>query len=1136
MGVADDFKPHAVLKGTQRDASHPDDHVWLSASAGTGKTYVLSARVLRLLLRGVKPDAILCLTFTKAGAAEMAERVHARLASWVRLDDTLLFNELEALGEAAGPEEVAKARTLFATVLESKSGGLRIMTIHAFCQTLLAGFPIEAGLTPGFRQVEGREQAALADSVLADLIVTARREGDQGLLDDFGTLSRALGEGDAKGFVMRAASSLDALNQVGPRLPAIVSRAVIGVTDFRMEDLVDACADGAFDRVSLQRVAQANRDWATKTGLEAAEAISDWLGRDPVARLDGLDNLARVWTTQKGTRRTGGPKDVDYAPAVDRVADWCDDLLATRKRAILAEQIRAALNAAWRFASAYDRAKRTRGLVDFDDLIKRARDLLSEPGMGEWIRFKLDQATDHILIDEAQDTNQSQWTIVEALTDEFWAGDGAKPDTLRTVFAVGDYKQAIFGFQGTDPRYYDEAGRAFRNRARDSDQTMLGLSLTQSFRSAAPVLTVVDATLAGLGSEALGAIDSSEPHQTARLGVPGSVVLWPPVSAETATDDDGDDEEQWASDAVRALASRIATQVRTWIDDGVTVAKDGGRAMRAGDIMILVRSRSTLAALIVARLVEEGVPVAGVDRLLLREPLAVQDLIAAARFAVQPGDDLNLGGLLVSPLVGWSQDDLYAAAYGRKGTLWDAVPAGATRDALLAILNAADFVTPYAFFEGLLSGPLQGRKKLLRRLGPDARDPIDELLSATLAFQAQGIASLEQFLHWFDTGEGEVVRDPDASGDAVRVMTVHAAKGLEAPIVILADATTDPNRKREQWAKWKIEEVAEELPLYSIRQAERRLVASLETSAADAKLRARQEHWRLLYVAMTRAAERLFVTGALGAQAKGEVPADSWYQAVANAIDTVGAVERTSPVWGGERLVGDNLVADTVLPVIATAAARAVSARPAWLDRVAPAEARPPRPLAPSSIGEDREAMPPPSDALAAAARRGVALHALFERLPALPTAQRRAAAEAWLAANGDDPALADVALAVISDPAFAFVFADNALAEAPVAGVVDGLVISGTIDRLAVSDDRVEIVDFKTGTRVPNSIDDVPVRYLRQMAAYAALMAQIYPGRAVRTSLLYTAGPVMLTLTEALLQAHKPGFATGQENLIADG
>ena len=1131
MAVADGFKQHAILEGAQRDASRPQDHVWLAASAGTGKTYVLSARVFRLLLRGVWPDAILCLTFTKAGAAEMAERVHARLASWVRLDNIRLHQELEALGEASGPAAVAEARTLFARILESRNGGLRIMTIHAFCQTLLAGFPIEAGLTPGFRQIEGREQAALAETVLADLMVNATREGDQQLLDDFGALSLALGEGDAKGFVMRAASALEALNEVGPKLEPIVNAAVIGRVDFEAQDLANACSDGAFDRLSLERLARLNREWGTKSGNAAADGIADWLAGKPELRLQTLDALCRIWTTGKGERRKQGPKAPDYADVVDRVADWCDGLLAVRKRAALARQIRAALNAAWRFAYAYDVAKRSRGFVDFDDLIKRARHLLAEPGMGDWIRFKLDQATDHILIDEAQDTNRSQWAIVEALADEFWAGDGAKVDTPRTIFAVGDFKQAIFSFQGTDPLHYRHAGAHFAKRAEESAQEMLQLSLTRSFRSAAPVLAAVDATLAVLGEAALGAIDVSERHETAR-DLPGSVILWPPAVAGSGDDDDEDnsdeDEESWASDAARTLATQIARQVRSWLDDGLKVGKDGPRTMHAGDVMILVRSRSTLAALIVARLMEEDVPVAGVDRLLLREPLAVQDLVAAARFAVQPDDDLTLAALLVSPLLGWSQGDLYALAFERKGRLWDAIPAGDTRAALLSILNAADYVTPYAFFENLLSGPLQGRKKLLRRLGPDARDPIDELLSAALLFQTQGIASLEQFLHWFDTGEGEVVRDPDASGNAVRVMTVHGAKGLEAPIVILADATADPNRKPEQSVKWQIKDVGEALPLYRIRGAERKLVASLEASANDAKQRGREEHWRLLYVAMTRAGERLFVTGPLGPSSKGIVPRDSWYQAIDLALGSIDAEDGTVPIWGHERRVGDPLVFGAA-QAIASVEGCNTGASPDWIHRSAPVEARPPRPLAPSSIGEDREAMPPPTPDRAEAARRGVALHALFERLPALPTDTRRAAALNWLSTTGDDPDLADVALSVINDPAFDFVFATNALAEVPVAGVVEAIVVSGTIDRLALTDDRVEIVDFKTGSRMPATLDDVPVRYLRQMAAYAALLRQIYPERTVFASLLYTQGPKMIPIPEAILQRHKPGFEAGQ-------
>ena len=461
-------EPFSVLKDTQAAASSPDTDVWLSASAGTGKTYVLAARVLRLLLRdGVRPDSILCLTFTRAGAAEMAERVHSRLAWWARLDDKTLKHELFALGERDDPEDVARARTLFASVLEARGGGLRVMTIHAFCQTLLGSFPLEAGLAPGFRAVEGREQAALASGVLGVLAEGAERERDARLIAALRALSRRLGEAGTQSFLLRAAKNVDALETLPEGIEAVVRRALDVPADFSPADIVEACEEDNFDRDTLFDLGQLLAEWG-KRGEERANIISDWFHGEPETRAAELGKLHLVWNKADGDPRTGKgqvPTDPRYEPLAARMRDWCGDLLARQQRAALAQDIAHGLHAARRYARAYAEAKKAAGLVDFDDLIGKAVALLTEPGMGAWIAYKLDQATDHILVDEAQDTNERQWEIVKALAGEFWAGDGARGDALRTLFTVGDYKQAIFGFQGTDPRYYADAGEDFGARA-----------------------------------------------------------------------------------------------------------------------------------------------------------------------------------------------------------------------------------------------------------------------------------------------------------------------------------------------------------------------------------------------------------------------------------------------------------------------------------------------------------------------------------------------------------------------------------------------------------------------------------------------------------------------------------------------
>jgi ATP-dependent helicase/nuclease subunit A len=549
--------------------------------------------------------------------------------------------------------------------------------------------------------------------------------------------------------------------------------------------------------------------------------------------------------------------------------------------------------------------------------------------------------------------------------------------------------------------------------------------------------------------------------------------------------------------------------------------------------MILVKRRGDLAALLVARLYAEGVPVAGVDRLRLNAPLGVQDLLAAIRFALQPDDDLSLASLLVSPLIGWTQDELMVAAPRERGSLWRHLGRTQPDDRLAplnAILARADFATPYQFIEELLSGPLDGRAKLLRRLGAEARDPIEELLNAALTFEQTTTPSLQRFLDWFDRGDVDVVRDPSAPLDAVRVMTVHGAKGLQAPLVILADATVDPAQSPRSILRWTPNDIAHPLPIVRPRTEERG--GPLDGLLEATEQREREEHWRLFYVAATRAEERLVIAGALGSRSGGIPPEASWYAAAARGLDALGV-----PNEGGERrFAGEGPIAPARPRGPKVAAPVEAIPLPAWVKTDPPVEQRPPRPLSPSSLGDDAVSDPPPSAAMRAAAERGSLLHGLFERLPALAAERRVEAAHRWLAQQGvvdaDQGAdLAAAALTVIDDPRLAPVFGADALAEAPVAAVVDGVVVSGTVDRLLVLPDRVLVADFKTARRPPATLDEVPVYHLRQMAAYAAALAAIFPGRAIAATLVYTAGPTLFELPPDLLAAHKPGLPTTEQS-----
>ena len=1132
--MATRLKPLHQLRDDQARAADPAIHASLSASAGTGKTQVLTARVLRLLLGGAAPEHILCLTFTKAGAAEMANRIGERLARWVRMKGADLRKELFAIGAANDDGSVERARRLFAEVLDAP-GGLRIQTIHSFAQTLLAAFPAEAGITPGFRPIEGREEQQLARRTLAGLVADAEagRGGYPGLIADIQALSRRLGEREAERYLLSCARQPEAMRAFAfPDYVESALRSHLGLPEGDVAALVAArCHDNSFDCALLQAVAEGHRRWGVKTALPAAAQIDEWLARSPEERCQTLGTLATIVFTQAGERRkiSAGllkafPDAQDHC---DRLAEEIAELVTLLRQGELVAAQAAGLRAGAAFADAYTRAKRAAGVADFDDLIRWTRDLLATPGMGEWVRFKLDRRTDHILVDEAQDTNAAQWSIVSALTEEFFAGEGASRHH-RTLFMVGDFKQAIYGFQGTDPREFDAARERFRERAEtlqaaanDSDTPVRAwrdLSIDRSFRSAQAVLDVVDAVIADVGPAQMGLPDQPNPHRAHLADRPGRVELWTPFALDDGDDGDEAGEEGWLPEPARLYAAELARTVKGWIADAAPLATTG-KPITPGDILILVRSRGELASLIVARLFKEGVPVAGIDRLHLSSPLAVKDLMAAIAFAVQPLDDLNLAGLLVSPLFGWSQDDLYDLAFGRNGALWTELKRRAgegelfaqAHATLLELLRQADFVTPARFLENILSGPLGGRRRLLGRLGPAARDPIDELVAAALEFERVETASLDRLLAWFGSGDVEIKRDPSAPANAVRVMTVHGAKGLEAPVVILADATADPAKLGERNGPVALD-FAEAGRAPVIRPRKEELGEPYTGIIARQKQRDLEEHWRLLYVALTRAAERLVVAGL--APARGTLPGDCWHARVRAGMERLGAEQ------DGGVLSYRGTVPSLPGKSIARRPPPPPPALPGWLHRAAPIEARPPRPLAPSQLVEDREAAPPPSPELRAAARRGVLLHALFERLPGVAPDLRRPAALHWLehSAGVDEPALREELVSavcgIIGDDRFARLFAPGSLAEAPIAATLpDGRVVAGTVDRLLVDGDRVQVVDFKTGRQVPAGPADVPAAHRLQMAAYAGALQVIFPGRRVETALLYTAGPRLIAV-----------------------
>ncbi|ROP90679.1 DNA helicase/exodeoxyribonuclease V subunit A [Stella humosa] len=1140
----------AAAAAAQRAAADPAVSAWVGASAGTGKTTVLTNRILRLLLAGAAPERLLCLTFTKAAAAVMAIRLHRVLGRWATTDEAALGEELHRLeGQVADEKRRDAARRLFARVLDTP-GGMRIQTIHSFCQSLLSRFPIEAGVPPHFDIADDNTAAELLQAALNATLAAAA--ADQALGAAVAEVARHVRE-DAfldllrqlLGRRGRLARMRDQAGGLEPLLNRIAAALGVDPEATEASVLASGCGPGSCDEASL-RMAARGLAAGTEKEAERAGIILEWLDR-PAARVEAMAAYRRAFLTKEGTvlaRLVNKGTAAAYPAAETTLRDEAHRLLALQEQA-RAAAVRAATAALLRLGQAilvrYEQAKAARALLDYKDLILRTRALFDLPGIAPWVLYKLDGGIDHVLVDEAQDTSPDQWAVVAALAEEFFAGRSAR-ETDRTLFAVGDVKQSIYSFQGADPDAFRRMRAHFQARAEAVDAVWRPVELMVSFRSTEAILTAVDTVFAGVeAKDGLADTGRGDPavieHLVSRLGQTGRVEVWPllaPAAAEEEAPWSPPVDQRFAVSPIARLARRIARMVRRWLDEG-TILESAGRPIRPGDVLVLLRRRTAFAAQMVRAFKDAGVPVAGIDRMVLPQQMAVMDLAALGRFVLLPEDDLNLATLLKSPLVGLDEDDLFQLATGRvTQPLWSALarrrgePRFAAAHAFLADrLRRADFVTPFAFFAETL-GPGGGRTRLLDRLGPDAADPIDEFLSQTLVYERSHAPSLQGFLHWLDIQATEVRREVEAGTDAVRVMTVHGAKGLEAPIVFLPDTAQVPRDTSPLlWGEGPGDAGSgSELVLWPVRRDnEESLCRGLREAA---QRRGMQEYRRLLYVAMTRAEDRLYVCGWRGTR---EPPAGNWHALVDQAM-RAGALGEELPdptstdpddqdatIWRFE-VEGDQVRAGA-----SHRAPSAAAADPPWLFHPPPPEPSPSRPLAPSRPTEEEPApRSPVGNDDGQRFRRGLLLHRLLQSLPDLPAGERAAASERFLAQPSHrlDPATRAAwtreVLAVLDDPAAAALFDAPGQAEVPIVGRVGAAAISGTIDRLVVTDEAVVILDYKTNRPPPAVEADTPPLYLRQMAAYRTAVAAIYPDRPIRCAILWTDGPNLMWLSEAAL------------------
>jgi len=1140
----------AAADRAQRRALDPAASVWVSASAGTGKTKVLTERLLTLMLAGTEPSRILCLTFTRAAAAEMANRVNDRLAKWTVMPSGELAQELVALaGRKPREEDIAHARQLFARVLDTP-GGAKIATIHAFCQSLLRRFPLEAGVPAEFAVIDERSAAEALSDAAAGIIAVARNGTRPDLAAALSVVASYLAEdrfAELMAALARDRSKLFAALADGE--PALIARlaASIGVDADETVDRLAAtfCASG--DIASLRTICAALASGTAATDRPRGQIIARWC-ESAAGRTAMLDEYLSVFLTQKGetrkelfTKSAAKATNDDLARILHIEAARAKRFLEAHNGTIILKATRALVRLGQALIDAYDARKRLHAQLDYDDLVMKALDLLRQPGIAPWVLFKLDGGLEHILIDEAQDTNPEQWRIVASLAEEFFAGEDPS-GRLRTVFAVGDAKQSVYSFQRADPAKFTEMHEYFEQRVNDANRAWRPVSLDTSFRAAEPLLQAVDAIYANPAAAEGVALDGAAIcHVASRVGQSGRVELWPYVAPPPESGDD--DASRPPAEPHTRLARAIAATIDQWLTSGERLPSRD-RPIRAGDIMVLVRRRNEFVPDLLRALKVRDVPVAGADRMKLGEQLAVNDLVALGRFLLLPEDDLTLAVVLKGPLCGISEEQLFALAYDRAGqSLWTRLNRRAGGDpvlfravALLSdLLRRADFAPPYELYADIL-GARGGRRAMLERLGPEAEDPIEEFLALALAYEREHVPSLQGFLHWLVAGGIEVKRDfAERQRDEVRIMTVHGAKGLEAPIVFLPDTMQLPDPGAPMlWTE------GAGLPLWR----PHRNFTSEHYAGERQILRRRelQEYRRLLYVGLTRAQDRLYICGWQTQRPAHE--AETWHTLCRAGLtglaqpfpfDSAPLIgERDG--WSGEGLRLESPQTAAPKSDAASATAPRVGPPPPWLDRPAPDEPDPPKPLLPSQpSGSEPGTLSP----LAASGRdrfkRGLLVHRLLQGLPELPASERAAAARRFLAlpvhALGQDEQddICGETLAVLEAPEFAPLWGEAAQAEVPVVGLIPGSspgtghALSGQIDRLVATESRVLIVDYKTVRPPPENDEDVAPVYLRQLAIYRAALQRIYPGRTIECAILWTAGPRLMPIGAELLARHLP-------------
>lgn len=1092
----------------QHRAAQPHRSVWVEASAGTGKTQVLSDRVLRLLLNGVSPARLLCITYTKAAAVEMNSRVAKKLSEWAVISDEELDTQLCALlGKLPDNFEkhqklIAMARRLFAVLLDTP-GGMKIQTLHSFCQEILKRFPIEAKISPYFEVMDDREKYEILENIKQNMLVTSDISKDKGIAEAIGYLTAHVSEStfsDLMSVVTNNAGKIIRLFALYPQKSELLTELArrLDVVPTLTEDKVKRQWLDSLDVNMLRKMSEAWRQGGV-SDADRAEQLSHLLEKNFAIR--DYDVFHSIFLNKNGSlpAKYATKKVLDIYPLLQEEANQIGVSLLEADNKLAGVRLftstKAVILLAQELIESYQRYKFEHAKMDYDDLIMLTKQLLEDKSVADWVLFKLDGGIDHVLIDEAQDTSPSQWEIIRSLTQAFF--DGSRDN--RTVFVVGDRKQSIYSFQGADPREFDKMRQYFKAHAHSFDEVNLDIS----FRSTAAVLDSVNTVFQNdIARQGVVPAGQTLLHVPYRGGEGGRVEIWPLVEAENDENSEAwlpPVERQTIASTSSRLAKMIVNRIKQMVGKEELPSK--GRKFQYRDFMILVQRRNAFVDEFVQECQSSGVAIAGADRIKLSQQIAVQDLISLGKFLLLPTDDLTLAEVLKSPLFGLTDDDLFELCYHRGATpLWTRLCDNKRYEpcvvVLQQLLNMADYVRPYELYAYVL-GKLDGRQKFEERMTGEVHDGLDEFLTLTLTFEQDHIPTLQGFINWIVQDEVEIKRELEQGDmDAVRIMTVHGSKGLQAPVVILPDTVRVVNSKKEMGMLW--DEVFY-FPLSS---------GDYEENCLRVKEQEKQdtldEYRRLLYVALTRASDYLFICGyCQNTQPKD----DCWYELCSRSLAKIASQQDNMLVYETPQQI-------EVSQQDSQTKSEIEFSLPQWvrdLPQIESPLAKPYTPSQPDETDEEDALFSPLVNDNGHRYRRGIVIHRLLQFLPDVQTNDKSAVIKEYLRQNATDftsvqqEKITQEVLSLITDERFSPLFSSNSKAEVPIMGEVNGKIISAQLDRLVVLEDEVWVVDYKTNRPAAQTADEVQAVYVKQLATYKALLESIYPQKRVRTFILWT-------------------------------